>query len=243
LTGVDAADGDPDIDTMPILAWSLKMAESAKDSAFGRFMIQWQAVFYFPVLLFARLAWAHQSWVFVFGGMGQWSVKNAKLDQSKMQYPTLERIAMVGHYLCLFAILYQMSLLNALIYFLVAQTSCGLFLQKSFGTFLSSHGHVALQLHALLLLHHSLSIVPYQIVKKSLMHVLQTLRSLRCGITHTSASASLSDSSSDSDHVTGIVPSIKRKEMGFIFISELIEEATLYFVHCPITMMMRKERR
>jgi acyl-lipid Delta6-acetylenase / acyl-lipid (9-3)-desaturase len=129
----DAADGDPDIDTMPILAWSLKMAESAKDSAFGRFMIQWQAVFYFPVLLFARLAWAHQSWVFVFGGMGQWSVKNAKLDQSKMQDQTLERIAMVGHYLCLFAILYQMSLLNALIYFLVAQTSCGLFLALVFG--------------------------------------------------------------------------------------------------------------
>jgi acyl-lipid Delta6-acetylenase / acyl-lipid (9-3)-desaturase len=128
-----AADGDPDIDTMPILAWSLKMAETAKSSSFGRFMIQWQAFFYFPVLLFARLAWAHQSWVFVFGGMGQWSVKNAKLDQSKMQYPTLEKLGLLGHYSGLFAIMYQMPFLNAILFFLVAQTSCGLFLALVFG--------------------------------------------------------------------------------------------------------------
>ena len=66
----DAHDGDPDIDTMPILAWTLRMAESARESRVGRMMITWQAVLYFPVLLFARLAWAHQSWVFVFGGFG-----------------------------------------------------------------------------------------------------------------------------------------------------------------------------
>ncbi|RYG63569.1 hypothetical protein EON64_15685, partial [archaeon] len=73
----EACDGDPDIDTMPILAWTLKMAEVARDSALGRFMIRFQAFFYFPVLLFARLAWAHQSWVFVWGGLGQHSVKGA----------------------------------------------------------------------------------------------------------------------------------------------------------------------
>ena len=33
----DAADGDPDIDTMPILAWSVHMAEQARDSKLGRF--------------------------------------------------------------------------------------------------------------------------------------------------------------------------------------------------------------
>mmetsp|Transcript_1762 Transcript_1762/g.2766 ORF Transcript_1762/g.2766 Transcript_1762/m.2766 type:complete len:469 (+) Transcript_1762:73-1479(+) len=128
-----AADGDPDIDTMPILAWSLKMAETAKDSDFGRFMIRWQAVFYFPVLLFARLAWAHQSWVFVFGGMGQWSVKNATLDKKKIQYPTLEKIGLILHYVGLLFILSRMPLLNALAYFVVCQTSCGLFLATVFG--------------------------------------------------------------------------------------------------------------
>ncbi|CAE7564791.1 unnamed protein product [Symbiodinium microadriaticum] len=98
-----AADGDPDINTMPILAWSLKMAESAK------------------------------SWVFVFGGVGQSSVKMAELDKKNMQYPTLEKIALVCHYMALGWILYQMPAGNALAYFLVSQTSCGLFLALVFG--------------------------------------------------------------------------------------------------------------
>lgn len=129
----DAADGDPDIDTMPILAWTLKMAETAKDSVVGRFMIRWQAVFYFPVLLFARLAWAYQSWVFVFGGYGQHSVKGAALDRKKMAFPTLEKLALILHYAWLFAIMYHMPIVNALVYFIVAQTSCGLMLAIVFG--------------------------------------------------------------------------------------------------------------
>ena len=128
-----AADGDPDIDTMPILAWTLRMAESAKNSEWGRFMIRYQAIFYFPVLLFARLAWAHQSWVFVFGGWGQHSVKGAALDQKLMKYPGLEKIALLIHYTWLGAIMYHMAPLNAVAYFLVAQTVCGLFLAIVFG--------------------------------------------------------------------------------------------------------------
>ena len=53
-SSADASDGDPDIDTLPILAWSLKMAEQAKDSPSAQFLIKWQAVFYFPVLLEER---------------------------------------------------------------------------------------------------------------------------------------------------------------------------------------------
>mmetsp|Transcript_7129 Transcript_7129/g.15596 ORF Transcript_7129/g.15596 Transcript_7129/m.15596 type:complete len:464 (-) Transcript_7129:101-1492(-) len=128
-----ACDGDPDIDTMPILAWTLKMAESAKDCKKGRFLIQWQAFFYFPALLFARLAWAHQSWVFVFGGWGQHSVAAAALDQKKMQYPTAEKVCLILHYIGLLAIMSHMPILNAIAYFLVGQTSCGLFLAIVFG--------------------------------------------------------------------------------------------------------------
>lgn len=128
-----ACDGDPDIDTMPILAWSLKMAESARDSKQGRFLISWQAFFYFPVLLFARLAWAHQSWVFVWGGYGQHSVKAADIDKKNMAYPGLEKLFLALHYVGLFAIMSQMSFVNAIAYFLVAQTSCGLFLAIVFG--------------------------------------------------------------------------------------------------------------
>lgn len=129
----DAADGDPDIDTMPILAWTLRMAESAQNSKTGRFLIRWQAFFYFPALLFARIAWAHQSWVFVFGGYGQHSVKGAKMDQKKMAYPLLEKLGLIIHYCCILAILRHMPILNALAYVLVAQTGCGLFLAVVFG--------------------------------------------------------------------------------------------------------------
>jgi acyl-lipid Delta6-acetylenase / acyl-lipid (9-3)-desaturase len=128
-----SADGDPDIDTMPVLAWTLKMAEQAKESKMGRFMIKWQAVFYFPALLFARLAWAHQSWVYVFGGWGAHSVKGAEMDQARMKYPTLEKIALVLHYAFFGWVMYQMPVLNAIAYFMVAQTVCGLFLAVVFG--------------------------------------------------------------------------------------------------------------
>mmetsp|Transcript_25830 Transcript_25830/g.35512 ORF Transcript_25830/g.35512 Transcript_25830/m.35512 type:complete len:463 (+) Transcript_25830:102-1490(+) len=128
-----ACDGDPDIDTMPILAWTLKMAETAQNSKIGRLLISWQAFFYFPVLLFARMAWAHQSWVFVWGGFGQHSVQGAAIDKKKMKYPTAEKVLLVLHYVGLFTIMSYMPLFNAACYFLLAQTSCGLFLATVFG--------------------------------------------------------------------------------------------------------------
>lgn len=128
-----ASDGDPDIDTMPVLAWTLRMAETAKSSPVGRFMIKWQAVFYFPALLFARLAWAHQSWVYVFGGWGAHSVKGAEKDRLNMKFPKLEMVGLILHYVWLLTVLYHMNPLNAFAFFLVSQTSCGLFLATVFG--------------------------------------------------------------------------------------------------------------
>ncbi len=129
----DAADGDPDIDTMPMLAWTLRMAAASKNGKFGRFMIKWQAFFYFPLLLFARISWAHQSWVFVWGGAGQHSVKGAEMDRKHMAHPHLERVALVIHYAWLLYVMSYMPLIHAVLYFLVAQTSCGLFLATVFG--------------------------------------------------------------------------------------------------------------
>jgi acyl-lipid Delta6-acetylenase / acyl-lipid (9-3)-desaturase len=129
----EACDGDPDIDTMPILAWTLRMAEAAKNSSTGRLLIRFQAYFYFPVLLFARLAWAHQSWVFVWGGLGQHSVKAAAIDQKKNPYVLPEKAMLALHYACLFYIMSFMPIMNAILYFIVAQTSCGLFLAIVFG--------------------------------------------------------------------------------------------------------------
>eukprot|EP01041_Mallomonas_annulata_P000813 gene813-1588_t len=129
----ESHDGDPDIDTMPILAWTLKMAETAKNSPFGRFMITWQAVLYFPVLLFARLSWLHQSWVFVFGGVGQWSVKGAEMDIKSSKHSFLEKIALIIHHSATFYLLTFMPLSHAIAFYALAQTLCGLMLAIVFG--------------------------------------------------------------------------------------------------------------
>jgi fatty acid desaturase/predicted heme/steroid binding protein len=129
----EACDGDPDIDTMPILAWTLRMAESARDSPTGRMLINWQAYFYFPVLLFARLSWAHQSWVFVYGGYGQKSVRGADIDRKLNPYVGAERFFLALHYLFMLKIMSWMPIVHAVLFFLVAQTSCGLMLALVFG--------------------------------------------------------------------------------------------------------------
>ena len=46
----DSNDGDPDIDTMPYLAWTAKMAASAADWKLGRWLITNQSLTYFPLL-------------------------------------------------------------------------------------------------------------------------------------------------------------------------------------------------
>lgn len=132
-SSADAHDGDPDIDTMPILAWSVKMAERAKESKMGQFMIRYQAILYFPVLLFARLAWLQQSWLFVFGGAGQWSTKGAQLEMKRMKFRTLEQAGLIGYYLWNLALLAQMPLSHAIPFVLLSQTACGFMLALVFG--------------------------------------------------------------------------------------------------------------
>jgi len=51
---------DPDIDTLPLLAWSTEMA-STVSSAAHRGLLQFQQYFFFPILLFARFSWCEQS--------------------------------------------------------------------------------------------------------------------------------------------------------------------------------------
>ena len=50
-----------------------------------------------------------------------------------MQYPVLEKICLVLHYVGLVTILSYMPVVNAISYFILAQTSCGLFLAVVFG--------------------------------------------------------------------------------------------------------------
>ena len=73
-SATEAHDGDPDIDTLPFLAWSRKIARkllpgAAVDSSLARLCVQFQAALYFPLLLFARMIWALQVCVWVPSGV------------------------------------------------------------------------------------------------------------------------------------------------------------------------------
>lgn len=136
-------DGDPDIDTMPLLAWSLKQAQSyrelradGKDSAFTKFMIRNQAMFYFPILLLARLSWLNESFKTAFG-LGSASA-NAALEMKVkgLQYPILEKGGIIMHYMWVFALssgFGTWSIPYSIAYFLLATCSCGIFLALVFG--------------------------------------------------------------------------------------------------------------
>merc|ERR1712176_1756309 len=88
---------------MPVLAWSLNHAKQGENSAVARFFIKYQAYFYFPILLVARLSWLNESFKYAFG-IGAAS-ENAKLDRETqgLQYPFLEKFTLVLHYLWTYA--------------------------------------------------------------------------------------------------------------------------------------------
>jgi len=142
-SSAEAQDGDPDIDTMPLLAWSLKQAQSfrelradGKDSAFVKFMIKWQAFTYFPILLLARISWLNESFKTAFG-LGA-STENAALEMKRrgLQYPLLERTGILLHHSWVFALssgFGRFPVYYGLMYFFTATCSCGLFLALVFG--------------------------------------------------------------------------------------------------------------
>jgi acyl-lipid Delta6-acetylenase / acyl-lipid (9-3)-desaturase len=134
-------DGDPDIDTMPLLAWSLTQARSylngQKDgSAFTKFMIRHQSVFYFPILLLARLSWLNESFKMAYG-LGAASENAAlELKAKGLQYPILERSGIFLHYVWMAVVssgFGRFSLAYALAYFLLVTCSCGFMLALVFG--------------------------------------------------------------------------------------------------------------
>lgn len=51
---------DPDIDTLPLLAWSVEQLDSMKNKTI-RTILRMQHYFFFPILLFARMSWCTSS--------------------------------------------------------------------------------------------------------------------------------------------------------------------------------------
>lgn len=138
-----AQDGDPDIDTMPLLAWSLKQAQSyrelqadGQDSTFVKFMIRYQKYFYFPILLVARLSWLNESFKYAYG-VGA-ATENAALERKAkgLQYPFLEKFTLVIHYVWCAAFVSgfgRFSAAYSIGLFMLMTCSSGLFLALVFG--------------------------------------------------------------------------------------------------------------
>eukprot|EP01026_Neomeris_dumetosa_P059218 TRINITY_DN5527_c0_g3_i4.p2 TRINITY_DN5527_c0_g3~~TRINITY_DN5527_c0_g3_i4.p2 ORF type:complete len:243 (-),score=14.13 TRINITY_DN5527_c0_g3_i4:145-873(-) len=56
---------DPDIDTLPYLAWSEEQISKHKMSLLDKFLVKYQQYLLFPILCLARLAWLQQSIAFL----------------------------------------------------------------------------------------------------------------------------------------------------------------------------------
>lgn len=137
-----AQDGDPDIDTMPLLAWSVKQAQSyreihgGKDTPFVKFMIRNQMIFYFPILLIARMSWMNESFKVAFG-LGA-ATENAKMEMKRkgLQYPLTEKFLIILHYawtVVFVSAFGKNSWGTSFALFLLMTCSCGLFLATVFG--------------------------------------------------------------------------------------------------------------
>jgi len=123
----NVAGGDPDIDTMPFLAWSEKLVEGDLDGL-PQFLVAHQHLLYFPLLGAARLTWLIQSVVFANG---------------KAKARNLELATLAIHHLAYFSLLVSLgSFSRAVIYLLVSQCSCSLMLAMAFS--LNHNGMVIL---------------------------------------------------------------------------------------------------
>jgi fatty acid desaturase/predicted heme/steroid binding protein len=138
-----AQDGDPDIDTMPLLAWSVPQAKQyrelradGRDSPFVKFMIKNQQLYYFPILLLARLSWLNESFKTSFG-LGAASENAAlELKAKGLQYPVMEKLFISLHHAWMFAFACgfgKFSVAYSIALYLVTTASSGLFLAIVFG--------------------------------------------------------------------------------------------------------------
>jgi acyl-lipid Delta6-acetylenase / acyl-lipid (9-3)-desaturase len=124
-------DGDPDIDTIPFLAWSVRLARKAapggeSDSPATRWTLAHQAALYFPILLFARWTWAVESAKYAF----------SSAPASPLRYPVSERLGLLAHYAWVAALaLYATggSPAGALAFVAFAQCAGGILLAIPFG--------------------------------------------------------------------------------------------------------------
>lgn len=135
----DKHDGDPDIDTLPFLAWSPRMTAKAgaDSSGWAAFFVRNQKLSFFPLLSFARLTWAQQSLAYALAPLmpqslseGAWG--GGRISES-LRYPLAEVAGLFLHYgtIALLCVLY-MTPLQSVVFFMGAQMLCGVMLAVAF---------------------------------------------------------------------------------------------------------------
>ncbi|TPX33608.1 hypothetical protein SmJEL517_g03585 [Synchytrium microbalum] len=114
---------DPDIDTMPILAWSehaLELFTDVDDATLAKFLVKYQPYLYFPILSFARLSWCHSSIRYVANNP---NIANRFVENATLALHWIWYLGFATRYLSTF---------GALLWFVTSQGGCGLMLASVF---------------------------------------------------------------------------------------------------------------
>jgi len=137
-----AKDGDPDIDTLPLLAWSKTMLKQMKPTdSFGAFMVSKQALLYFPILCFARVSWVLASLFQVFDGLDI-PIRPKLYDGAKsaiVEYPLTEMFGLLFHYVWYLTLAYLagvgsgLGVTGSIAWIVLTTTICGFCLGLVFG--------------------------------------------------------------------------------------------------------------
>lgn len=119
--------GDPDIATLPILFWSEKLIEQEKLEDLPRWMLRNQALLYWPIMCMARTSWVIQSPTF--------HIQKRNPYYTALWLFVSERLGLFTHHALYFALVYKIgtaSVINAIVFNVVAQAFGGLFLSCVF---------------------------------------------------------------------------------------------------------------
>ncbi|BBN15133.1 protein MpDES6 [Marchantia polymorpha subsp. ruderalis] len=111
---------DPDIDTVPLLAWSKEILATVDDQFF-RSIISVQHLLFFPLLFLARFSWLHSSWA------------HASNFEMPRYMRWAEKASLLGHYgASIGAAFYILPIPQAICWLFLSQLFCGALLSIVF---------------------------------------------------------------------------------------------------------------
>lgn len=126
-------DGDPDIDTMPVLAWSERnIQRKGPLGALARLWIRNQALLFVPLLAFARFSWTVQSLLTVFEAGSDYPAWRRE-DKKLTRWRFVESFGQALYWLWTLSLFFgTMPLASALTYYAIAQLLSGVLLALPF---------------------------------------------------------------------------------------------------------------